>query len=214
MVTIIKDRQLIYDLTDYDVVLVAGNIYNKVGNGFSRQLHTAYPEITKVLRSTPYGDKKKLGTVSVVETFPIICICFMTCGRFRPDKNPDSVDYEALARCLRLVAENFKGKKVVSTIMGHSIFEGNGDKERLIKMFRDSFVNRNMTLYDFEQTDINKDLQERWRKLRYDATNKLIDKEEYYRRKGELMWEKRFGVLNPMPEGLTDTELKKLIKQQ
>ena len=109
MITIIKDKDLIYDVKEYDIVLVGVNIMNVKGNGFQNKVHRNFPDVYVAHRDTKYADKRKLGTVVVVPGKPTFCICYIFKGRYRPDKVPDAVEYDALENCLSLVADNFKG---------------------------------------------------------------------------------------------------------
>ena len=45
----------------------------------------------------------------------------------------DFIDYDALEKCLRTANAEFKGKKVMSTIIGSSNFDGKGDRKNVWK---------------------------------------------------------------------------------
>ena len=93
---IIEDRDLIYDVKDYDIVLVGLNIMNTMGNGFPHKVAVSFRKVSEVNKGTAYGDPRKLGTVKVVPGEPTFCLCYISRGRYRPDIIPDAVDYEAL----------------------------------------------------------------------------------------------------------------------
>ena len=117
--TIIEDKDLIYDVKDYDVVLVGLNIMNTMGNGFPHKVAVSFKSVAQSNKETAYGDPKKLGSVRVVKTDgPMFALCYISRGRYRPDRIPDTVDYEALASCLSLVNRAFKGLRVATTIIG------------------------------------------------------------------------------------------------
>jgi hypothetical protein len=89
MVTYLKSN-LIRHIYEYDVILVGTGIYNALGNGFQRDIRLVHPSIDNANKGTLYGDKRKLGTVTVVdEKSIIICLCYVNRGRFRPDLNPE-----------------------------------------------------------------------------------------------------------------------------
>ena len=106
MVTIIKDIPLINDVFKYDVILVGTSINNALGNGFQRQVRINFPIVDKINKSTNYGDPRKLGTVKVIGTTPIFCLCYINRSKRRPDINPEYLNYESLENCLKLVNEN------------------------------------------------------------------------------------------------------------
>ena len=62
------------------------------------------------LNETKYDDKNKFGTCLVVPAqygFPTFVYCFICKSRYRVDKNPDTLDYDALKSCLEIVNKNF-----------------------------------------------------------------------------------------------------------
>ena len=214
MITIVKDKDLIYDVKDYDIVLVGVNIMNSKGNGFQNKVYRNFPDVYIAHRDSKYGDKGKLGTVSVIPGKPTFCLCYISKGRYRPDKFPDAVEYDSLEECLTLVTENFKDKKIASTIMGWSVYEGGGDKKKILNIFKKVFKDMDITLYDYEQVD--------WR---YEENDKLIEigrqrkegeitTEEFYERKKRFLWEKEFGIYTPCPEDKTCHEIKKIIEEE
>ena len=137
---IIEDRDLIYDVKDYDIVLVGLNIMNTMGNGFPHKVAVSFKNVARSNKETAYGDPKKLGTVKVIKGEPTFCLCYISRGRYRPDRIPDTVDYEALASCLSLINKNLPGLKVATTIIGHSEFEGGGDRERILKLLEEKLT--------------------------------------------------------------------------
>ena len=76
MITIIKNIPLINDVFNYDVILVGTSINNALGNGFQRQIRINFPIVDKINKTTNYGDPRKLGTVKVINSTPIFCLCY------------------------------------------------------------------------------------------------------------------------------------------
>ena len=202
--TIIEDRDLIYDVKKYDVVLVGLNIMNTMGNGFPHKVAVSFKNVAKTNKETAYGDPKKLGTVHVVRgkpNGPLFALCYISRGRYRPDKVPDTVDYEALESCLGLVNKTFKGVRVSTTIIGHSEFEGGGDKEKIMELLEKKLSDVDLYVYDYEQIDYRLEDNLTYKTIRNDYLTKKITKEEYYERKKKYVWERTFGIYTPMPEG-------------
>ena len=208
MITIIKDKELIYDVYDYDIILIGTSINNALGNGFQYQIKKAFPHVDMANKKTKYGDIRKLGDVHVVKSEPIFCLLYINKGRYRPDINPDYLDYDALESCIKLINENFKGKKIASTIIGKSIYEGDGDEERIMEIIRKHSTDINLFLYDYQQQDRLKVRNEKWQEIK-----DSIGDEEYREMKKRYYWENEFGVLKPMPEGLSEYEIKQMIKE-
>lgn len=211
MITIIKDIPLINDVFNYDVILVGTSILNSLGNGFQHQIKINFPIVDKVNKTTNYGDNRKLGTVKVIDSTPIFCLCYINKSKRRPDLIPDYLNYEALENCLKLINENFKGKKIASTIMGLSDYEGNGDRNRIMKIFTEYTPDIDIYLYDYTQTDYEQEKKDKW----YDIVNQIgkITTDEYRELKKRFHWENAFGIYKPMPENITEYEIKQFIKK-
>ena len=210
--TVIEDKDLIYDVKDYDVVLVGLNIMNTMGNGFPHKVAVSFKDVAASNKETAYGDPKKLGSVRVVKSKngPYFALCYISRGRYRPDRIPDTVDYEALEQCLQLVNRAFKGQKVATTIIGHSEFEGGGDRERILKLLEEKLTDVDLYVYDYEQIDYRLEDNLTYKTIRNDYLLKKIDKEEYYERKKKYIWERTLGIYTPIPEG-SYSDIKKLL---
>ena len=61
MVTIIKDKEAIYDTEKYDVVLLGLSTHNVLMGNFQGKMAVKYPIIEKAYYNTPVGDIRKLG---------------------------------------------------------------------------------------------------------------------------------------------------------
>ena len=199
MINIIKDRDLILDIPKYSVILIGTSIKNSLGNGFQHKIAINFPFVRESNNSTKYDDNEKLGTVRVVRSqqYPetAFLLCYITKGRFRPDIKPDALEYDGLEKCLDLVAKNFKGDRIASTIMGVSPFEGGGDKERILELFKDKFgESGDITLYDYEQIDYRKEENDIYWKIQNDYKEGLITRDEYYERKKLYKKVRKYGI--------------------
>ncbi len=207
MVTYLKSN-LINHIYDYDVILVGTGIYNALGNGFQRDIRLVHPSIDNANKGTLYGDKKKLGTVTVVdEKNIIICLCYVNRGRFRPDLNPEYVDYNAVQRCLELIKENFKGKRIGTTLLGCDFYEGDGNEDKLKQIFEDVFTDVDIDVYLFDQEDYKERRNKKWGYIKT-----LVGTGEYRKEKKKYIWEETFGIYKPMPD-VSENEIKKIIKE-
>lgn len=155
MIEIIKDKDLIWDTDNYDVILVGTSIYNLLTQGFQSKMTLKYPYIVEANNSTPYADKRKYGKRLTLEGSPIISLMYI-CGY--PHSKRDYLNYDALAHCLATANGEFKGKKVATTLLGTSLFDGNGDRERCLSIIEENTKNINLTVYDFPQYNRRKEI--------------------------------------------------------
>ena len=99
MVKIIKGKEAIYDVEDYDVVLMGISTHNTLMGSFQGKMNVKYPIIEKVINKTPYGDLRKLGKrITIDETKPIICLMYICTY---PSRKDNFIDYDALEKCLK-----------------------------------------------------------------------------------------------------------------
>ena len=148
MLKIIKDKDPIWDTDKFDVILIGTSIYNQLNGGFQSKMKYKYPMVDEKNRETKYADFSKLGTRITINDTPIISLMYI-CGYPRP--NIDTVDYDSLTKCLLTANAEFRGKKVMATIIGSSQFDGNGDKDKCLKIIEDTTKDLDITLYDYEQ---------------------------------------------------------------
>ena len=148
MLKIIKDKDPIWETDNIDVILIGTSIYNQLNGGFQSKIKYKYPIVDEKNRETKYADFSKLGTRITINDTPIISLMYI-CGYPRP--NIDTVDYDSLTKCLLTANAEFRGKKIMATIIGSSQFDGNGDKDKCLKIIKDSTKDLDITLYDYEQ---------------------------------------------------------------
>ena len=209
MVHVIENTDLINEVFNYSHILVGTSIMNSLGNGFQHKVAINFPDVEdKCKTATKYGDQRKLGTATVIEGNPTFILCYITKGRFRPDLKDDTLDYDALRNCLRLIHKNYKGERIASTIMGAPKYEGNGDKEKILSIFEETFSDCDVWLYDYEQTDRVADRNKAWQRVK-----EHIGKPDYFEEKKKFFWEQAFGIYKPIPEGYSLKEIKEEIEK-
>lgn len=164
-IEMIHDKPLIEDIFEYDLIIVGTGIYNTLGNGFQYDIKINFPNVNKIIKETPYGDKRKLGTVTIVNDKPIFCLGFIHKGGFRKDLQTEYLDYNALTNVLSLIDENFENKKIATTLIGSSKFDGNGDKDKILGIFQQLSDKNMYYLYDYEQRDYRIVHNEMWREI-------------------------------------------------
>ena len=152
MVEIIRNKEAIYDTDNYDVVLVGISTHNRLMGNFQQKMSVKYPVIEKAINTTPCGDVRKLGKrLTVDETKPVICLMFICTY---PSRKADFIDYDALEKCMKAANAEFKGKRVMTTVLGSTRFDGRGDKERCLSIIRECAKDIELYVYDYEQITI------------------------------------------------------------
>lgn len=186
MLKIVKDKDPIWETDKFDVILIGTSIYNQLNGGFQSKIKYKYPIVDEKNRETKYADFSKLGTRITINDTPIISLMYI-CGYPRP--NIDTVDYDSLTKCLLTANAEFRGKKVLTTILGSSQFDGNGDKDKCLKIIKDSTKDLDITLYDYEQKKRADEIREQkmyLKSLQYtdiEKYNKLKDVFDLYLKK-------------------------------
>ena len=154
MIKVIKDVDLFDHVSEYEAVLIGTNTYCTMSQGIQLKVMLNYHYAYEKNLETKYGDKNKLGTLLECksEGEPTFCLCFITSGyNFRPDLSSDYLDYESLEKCLKLVNVLYKGKKIATTLLGSSRFDGNGDRKRIEEIFNSTIKDVDLTIYDYFQ---------------------------------------------------------------
>ena len=193
MIKIVKDTDLFDHVGEYDAVLVGANIYSIMSNGIQLSIMLNYPYVYEKNLETRYADPEKLGTVveCASEGEPTFCLCFICTGNFRPDLNKDYLSYESLEKCLKLVNVLYKNKRIATTLLGASRFDGNGDRDRILSIFNECIKDVELTIYDYTQKSRDEQVMEYFRK---EMEVKKKDREAYYEmvRKRKKEAEERF----------------------
>ena len=177
---IIKDVDIYEHLKEYDVILIGTNVYCTMSQGIQLKIMLNYPYVYEKNLETKYGDIEKLGTILECknEDNPIFCLCFITKGyNFRPDLNKDYLSYESLEKCLKLVNIVYKGKRIACSLMGSSRFDGNGDKNTIISIFKSCLTDVDCTVYDYLQKSRNDEVVQM---LKDEQKIKDKDRKQYY----------------------------------
>ena len=213
MVNYIKGENLIYHVKKYDVVLVGTTINNSLGNGFQKDVERSFKYVSDANKRTTYGDKNKYGTVLVVNGEPIFCLCYIYSARTNPSRRPDVLDYDALYRCLRNIDEKFEGKKIATTLIGASEFDGGGDPDKVKGIIESAFQKCNIDVYDYEQKNYRIMDAERHNEMVKLRVNGKISREEYEELKKKDLWRRYRGIYEKMPENMTYLQLKEFLQK-
>lgn len=164
MMTVVKDKDPIWDTDDFDVVLVGTSVYNQLNGGFQSKMRYKYPFIDEENRKTKYADYSKMGTRVTVGKEPSISLLYIS-GNYKTLST--TLNYEALEKCLQTANAEFKGKKVVTTVLGSTKFDGRGDKEKCLKIIEENTSDLDLTVYDYEQKTRKEEVDEQIKYLSF-----------------------------------------------
>lgn len=164
MMTVVKDKDPIWDTDDFDVVLVGTSVYNQLNGGFQSKMRYKYPFIDEENRKTKYADYSKMGTRITVGKEPSISLLYIS-GNYKTLST--TLNYEALEKCLQTANAEFKGKKVVTTVLGSTRFDGRGDKEKCLKIIEENTSDLDLTIYDYEQKTRKEEVDEQIKYLSF-----------------------------------------------
>lgn len=213
MVKYVKGEDLIYHVKEYDVVLVGTTINNSLGNGFQKDVARSFRHVEIANRKTVYGDKKKLGCVLTVDGEPIFCLCYIYEARTNPSKKPDVLDYDALHKCLIKINNAFKGKRIASTLIGASEFDGGGEPEKVKRIIESSLSDSDIYIYDYEQKNFKETDSKRFNKIVTLRKEGKITRDEYESLKKQDLWLRNRGIYEEMPGDMSYIELKDFLNQ-
>lgn len=181
MIKIVKDIDLFNDIGKYDLILIGTNTSYYMRHGFQRKVMLNYPYVYDENLKTKYGDKEKLGTFVVCQkdNQPVFLLCFINDGlNTRTDLKKDYLSYESLEKCIKMINVLYKGKNIATTFIGCSRFDGNGDKDRVMKILENSSDNINLTVYDYEQKsrgEMLKEIREKELEVKKQDINKYYE---------------------------------------
>ena len=171
---IIKDKDPIHDVSNYDVVLVGTSVFCTLTGGFQSKMRFRYPILMERNDRMPYGDLRRLGTHLTIDCDDVMVSLLYFCTS--PNKRGHYIDYDALERCLRVADAEFRNKQVVTTVLGASRFDGNGDHDRCLELMKETLTSMDVTVYDYKQ--ISRE-EERLRQIKFMNSFKFTDPEKY-----------------------------------
>ena len=153
MVNIIEDTPLIGNVGYYDVILVGTNCYQTMRNGFQYDIAKKYPIVKKMNNSTKYADISKVGTILECDTndSPLIALLYISFGYNFKGNSDLYLDYEGLEKCLRLCNILYRGKKLATTLIGFTKYDGNGDENTVLDIIKKVMRDVDIDVYRYRQ---------------------------------------------------------------
>lgn len=200
----IFEKPLIDVIYNYEVVLIPMNINCSWSSGIRYEVALNFPHVREMESTTNYCDKRKYGTIYAVECEGItFCMCYMYRTKYKKDKNNDTVDYDALKKCLEDVHKQYKNRSICLPMMGYSVFDGNGKKDKIEEIIRSTLKGMNADVFLYEQKDYKLEMFHKIAELHNLLKNKAIDGKEYIKRRSEVEWKRRYGIFKEMPKNYT-----------
>lgn len=197
MIKIIKDKNLIEYIFDYNVILFSMGINNSMGNNFSYEIGLNFPEVKEHENNMNYGDKRKLGTINETKMDNIIfCACYIHNG----NKKNMNLTYDYLRSCLKLINNKYSGKKIACPIIGGNEYDGNGDREEIEKIFDQECNKCEVFLYDCNTEPFSTVMFRKIAALHKKLKNKEIDSNEYIKERSRIEWVRKNGIYKEIPE--------------
>lgn len=146
----VKGEDLIWHTDEYEVILVGTSIYNMLTQGIQSKMVVKYPGmgLEEANQATNYADLRKLGKRLTIEGKPTVSLMYI-CAY--PHSERVFLSYEALENCLASANTEFRGKRVATTLLGTSRFDGNGDRDRCLEIIERATPDLDLTVYDYEQ---------------------------------------------------------------
>ena len=151
MLNLIKDISLTDKLYDYDIILVGTNCYQVMRNGFQYDIAKEFPYVKRMNNQTKYGDPSKVGTIVECGGTPSITLMYISFGYNFKGNDNEYLDYDGLERCLKLCGLLYKGKKVATTMLGCTFYDGNGKKDKVLDILERTMKNVQLDVYDYQQ---------------------------------------------------------------
>jgi hypothetical protein len=153
MVEIIENEPLLKHASEFDVILVGTNCYQVMTNGFQYEIKTKYPYVQEINDRTKYGDISKVGTFVECkkDSNPIIILGFISFGYNFKGDDKEYIDYEGLISIIKLLNIIYKGKSMATTVIGSTLFDGNGDKKKIISILNKYGKDMMISIFDYKQ---------------------------------------------------------------
>lgn len=129
------------------VILHGCNCLHRMGKGIALYLKSHYPIIHSIDKNTPYGDRNKLGTISIAGIHGNLHIvnCYTQFDYRRSSSKTPHADYKAIENCLENIAYLYNGWEIRSPKIGCGLAGGSWDI--VSKLFEKVLHDQNVRIY-------------------------------------------------------------------
>lgn len=135
------------DFNKPTVILHGCNCFCTMGAGIAKYLKQNYPLVYTVDKNTAYGDRKKLGTISIAGihgNFHIVN-CYTQYDYRRNKSKTAPVDYQAIEKCFGHIAYLYNGWEIRSPMIGCGL--AGGDWNIVKPLFEKTLGRQNLIIY-------------------------------------------------------------------
>ena len=140
-----KEGNLLNILGEFDVVLHGCNIYHTMGAGIAEQFKKRYPQVYAAdVDNTIYGDRSKIGTCSRARVGNTDILNCYTQFEFNIKRGHMNFDYDAFRSVLKLVKENYTGKRIGMPQLGAGL--AGGKWTEIEKIIEEGLPNEDVTV--------------------------------------------------------------------
>lgn len=150
---LITGKDPIFEVENYDVVLLGASVMCQISRaGFAAKMLNKYPVLQKEDDKQTFNDHRRLGTRLTFSLHEGLTVSLLYIGystRFSTIAPFMKMDYNALERCLRTANAEFKGKKVITNVVGTDPYIGSGDKTKCLDLIERCTPNLNIDVYDY-----------------------------------------------------------------
>ena len=176
MIDIVENEDLIYHINEYDGIIIGTNCYQVMRHGFQYDVSRNYPYVLEANYNSKYGDINKLGTIIECkeDKQPLFILAFISFGFNFKGGDTEFLDYQALQNCLRLLNLTHSGSHYAMTFIGSTPYDGNGNKDKILKIINSTVKSFDLTIYDYYQTSHNTKIRYERRTKRYNERCKRV----------------------------------------
>lgn len=140
-------QDILLNIEEKTIILHGCNCFHIMGAGIARYLRTHYPQIYEVDKTTPYGSRKKLGTVSYAVISPELIIgnCYTQFNIYGENGKPPAV-YPAISKCLRDAVSKYPDYHFRLPKIGCGL--AGGDWDLVEKMYLEELSSVSYTVFE------------------------------------------------------------------
>ena len=106
----------------FDVIVHGCNCFHTMGAGIAKPIAAAFPEALAADKATAYGDRGKLGTISIGRAGTLSVVNAYT--QFHWKGRGRKADYDAIEACFQTVAREFAGCHIGYPLIGAGLAGG------------------------------------------------------------------------------------------
>lgn len=134
---------------EFDVIIHGCNCFHTMGAGIAKPIAQKFPEALEADKTTPYGDRAKLGTISTaqIQRADTLFTIVNAYTQFNWKGRGLKADYDAIENCFRLVAQSYADARIGYPLIGAGL--AGGDWSTIAPRIEDALAGLDHTLVVF-----------------------------------------------------------------